>query len=357
MTPLMSFFLRCLGTLLLVVLLWSLSDYSLAAGATPVPGAVHDVLEPWGTQAGHIAQLWNLFLLLCGIAFVAVVAAMLLALWKRPRGANGEAPDLSTVNRPEPVPARHVRHAVIASVAGLLVLILASVFTDRALARLSLGDAVDIELTAHQWWWDARYLNGGPAENFSTANEIHIPVGKPVVVKLQADDVIHSLWVPSLAGKKDLIPGRSSLMRLKADHPGIYRGQCAEFCGYQHALMGLLVIADPPPQYEAWLAAQKSLPSTPSQAQAAHGQQLFQSMSCAMCHTVRGTQAQAKRAPDLTHIASRQTLAAGTLANTPELLASWIADPQKHKPGTNMPATPMSREDLAAIVAYLGTLQ
>jgi cytochrome c oxidase subunit 2 len=231
------------------------------------------------------------------------------------------------------------------------------VFTDRALAALSLKDAVTLEVTAHQWWWTVKYLDGGPSEQVETANEIHVPVGRPVVVKLLSDDVIHSLWLPNLAGKRDLIPGRTALVQFRADKPGQYRGQCAEFCGFQHALMGLLVVAEPPAQFDAWLQAQRQSATPPTDAQALRGQSVFQSVSCAMCHTVQGTLAQGKRAPDLTHLASRQTLAAGTLPNTPQHLASWIADPQKHKPGTSMPATPLSADDLQAIVTYLGTLK
>jgi cytochrome c oxidase subunit 2 len=200
-------------------------------------------------------------------------------------------------------------------------------------------------------------MNGGPSDIFVTANELHIPVGKPVLVNLKADDVIHSLWVPNLAGKKDMIPGRSALMQFRADQPGIYRGQCTEFCGFQHAMMGLLVVADPPAQYEAWVQAQRQPAAEPQDAKAQRGKDLFQALSCAMCHAIQGTIANGQRAPDLTHIASRRTLAAGTLPNTAQDLRSWISDPQVHKPGTNMPATPLSNEDLDALVAYLGGLK
>ena len=324
---------------------------------TPVPDAVHSIMAPLGPQAAHVLSLWNIFVAVCGVVFAAILAALLIVLWRHPRAGDAAPPDLSRVNQPEHTLRRNVAAAVAGSTLLLVALIVASFFTDRALARLSLADAVNIEVTAHQWWWTARYLNGGADQTLETANEIHIPVGRPVIVKLNSSDVIHSLWVPNLAGKKDLIPGRTALMQLRADTPGIYRGQCAEFCGYQHALMGLLVIADPPAQYEAWRQAQLAPAAEPTQPAAQRGKQLFQSVSCAMCHTVQGTLAQGKQAPDLTHLGSRRTLAAGTLANTPDNLASWIRDPQKHKPGTNMPATPLSGDDLAAVVAYLGTLK
>jgi cytochrome c oxidase subunit II len=355
MASMMTLLARFVLLLVVMVLLASLSEYALAA--TPIPQAVHDALDAMGPQASHIAGLWNVFMVACAVFFGAIVLALLYILWRTPRAGSAAEPDLSAVHATEPAARRNVTGAVVVSVLGLFALVVASVFTDRALARLSLADAVNIDVTAHQWWWTAKYTNGGPSDLFTTANELHVPVGRPVVVNLKADDVIHSLWVPSLAGKKDLIPGRSTVMQFRADHPGIYRGQCAEFCGYQHALMGLLVIAEPPAQYDAWVQAQRQSAAEPQDARAKHGKELFQSVSCAMCHAIQGTLANAQHAPDLTHIATRQTLAAGTLPNTPQDLAAWISNPQLHKPGTNMPATPLSNDDLDAIVAYLGGLK
>jgi cytochrome c oxidase subunit 2 len=227
------------------------------------------------------------------------------------------------------------------------------------LARLSLANAVHVEVTGHQWWWSVRYLDGPHASDiFTTANEMHIPVGRPIVIKLKADDVIHSFWVPSLAGKKDLIPGRTALLTIRADEPGIYRGQCAEFCGLEHAMMGFLVVAEPQSQFDQWSAAQRQPAPEPADATAQRGKQVFQSSSCAMCHAISGADfAGAQHGPDLTHVASRQTLASGTLKNTREEMSAWIRNPQQFKPGTAMPATPLSQEDLDAIVAYLGELK
>jgi cytochrome c oxidase subunit 2 len=320
------------------------------------PG-LHDALHAVGPHAGHIVDLWRIFLFICGGVFALVMAFLLVALWRAPRLRTQEPPDLRHVNQPEPGPRRSVVTAVTASVLLLLVLLVASVFTDRAIARLPLKDAVNIEVVAHQWWWTVRYVDGPVSETFETANELHIPVGRPVVVKLNADDVIHSFWVPSLAGKRDLIPGRTATVAFQADKPGLYRGQCAEFCGFQHAFMAFDVHAHEPAAYEAWRRQQLALPPPPATPQTVRGKQLMETLTCAMCHTVQGTQAQGKRAPDLTHLASRRTLAAGTLPNTPENLASWIQDPHKHKPGVNMPAHQLSGEDLAALVAYLGTLK
>jgi cytochrome c oxidase subunit 2 len=320
------------------------------------PG-MHDALQAMGPQAAHIVDLWRIFLLICTVVFAAVMVALIMAVRRAPRAGDREPPDLRTLNQPEPRPRRTVTAAVAASIIGLLVLLAASVFTDRALARLSLKDAINIEVTAHQWWWTVRYVNGPVSETFETANEIHVPVGRPVVVTLRSDDVIHSLWIPSLAGKRDLIPGRTATILFQADQPGIYRGQCAEFCGFQHTFMAVDVQAHPQVEYEAWRQAQLKPPPDSTDPQVQRGKMLFQSIQCAMCHGVQGTLAQAKKGPDLTHFASRRLIGAGTLPNTPANLASWIADPHKHKPGVNMPANSLSSEDLAALVAYLGTLK
>jgi cytochrome c oxidase subunit II len=320
------------------------------------PG-VHDILSAWGPQASHVASLWNIFLAICTIVFLAVLAALFMAVRRAPRPDAPVPPDLSTVNVPEPRLRRAVVTAVAISIAGLLALLIASVFTDRALARLPLHDAVNIQVTGHQWWWTVKYIKGPVSETFETANEIHVPVGRPVVVQLNADDVIHSLWIPSLTGKRDLIPGRTATLAFQADRPGIYRGQCAEFCGFQHAFMAFEVHAESPEDFERWRRQQLAPAPEPTDAQAQRGKMLFQSIQCAMCHAIQGTIAQGHRAPDLTHLASRRTLAAGTLPNNAANLASWIADPHKHKPGVNMPANPMSGEDLAALVSYLGTLR
>jgi cytochrome c oxidase subunit 2 len=190
-----------------------------------------------------------------------------------------------------------------------------------------------------------------------TANEIHIPVGQPVEFQLKSRDVIHSFWVPTLHGKRDLIPRHVTTMTLQADRPGVYRGQCAEFCGYQHAHMAILVVAEPLEQFAAWLEHQRRPAAEPSDARQQRGQEVFLSAPCVMCHTIRGTLAGGRVAPDLTHIAGRHTLAAGTLPNTPGHLAGWIIDPQHIKPGNRMPAHSLNADDLQALLAYLGSLK
>jgi cytochrome c oxidase subunit 2 len=325
-----------------------------AAHALAMP---QDALHPAGPQAAHIGDLWNFTLALCTIVFVAVLGACLLALWRAPKTHSPATPDLSSLEHPERRVHRIVSWGVGLSVAGLLVLLAADVFTTRALARLPLKNAVNIELVGHQWWWEARYQFDDPSRNFATANELHIPVGRPVLITLRSNDVIHTLWVPNLQGKKDLIPGRTAVMRLQADRPGTYRGQCAEFCGLEHAMMALLVVAEPPAQYEAWTAHQAAPAQPPADALAQHGQEVFLGKTCVMCHTISGTDAGGKLGPDLTHLASRQTIAAGMFPNNRGHLAGWIADPQALKPGVNMPANALAPNDLQALLAYLENLK
>jgi cytochrome c oxidase subunit 2 len=292
----------------------------------------------------------------CTVVFAAVLAVLLYVLWRTPRAGASTPPDLQAQHRRERPLHQRVGAAVAASVLLLVFLIVASALTDRALAQLSLKDAVRIELTANQWWWEARYEDDLPSRIFSTANEIHIPVGRPVLFSLRSSDVIHSLWVPNLHGKKDLIPGRTAMLQLRADRPGTYRGQCAEFCGFQHSFMALQVVAQPSAEFEAWAERQRATAAASEEAQAARGRQLFLAGTCVMCHTVQGTGANARRGPDLTHLASRGTLAAGTLPNDAASLERWIRDPQQFKPGVNMPASNLPPDELKALVAYLRSL-
>ena len=330
----------------------------LAAAAGPDLGAgSQDAFTAAGPQAAHVLDLWRLTLAICSAVFAAVLVAFLYAIWHAPRAGARMPADVSTLHRDEPGPRRSVLAGVLVSTLLLLVLIVASVLTDRALAGLALRDALHIEVTAHQWWWEARYDDAQPYRLFSTANELHIPVDRPVVLSLRSDDVIHSFWVPNLAGKKDLIPGRTSTLHLRADKPGVYRGQCAEFCGLQHTWMGLLVVAQPAAEYEAWAEKQRQPAAQPAEAAQARGRDVFMAGTCIMCHAVSGTPANARRAPDLSHVASRSMLAAGALPNTAEQLASWIENPQRHKPGANMPALQLPPQELQDLVSYLGSLQ
>ena len=340
----------------IAILAWT-AAVAVAQGVAPLTPGPHDMLATAGPQADHIGRLWNLFLTVCTAVFIAVFAAFLYSIW-RPRRADARTPaDLSSLDRHERGPYRSVVFGVVLSTVLLLGLVFASVWTDRALARMPLVDAVNLRITGNQWWWDVEYVAVPSSDSFRTANEIHVPVGRPVLVTLRSDDVIHSLWVPNLAGKKDLIPGRTALMQFRADKPGLYRGQCAEFCGFQHAFMGFEVIADPPDVYEAWAARQREEAPSPSDPQLQRGQQVFLGSTCVMCHAIQGTDANARKGPDLTHVAGRTTLASGVLPNNAEDLKRWIQNPQKIKPGTNMPSSTLPDADLNALVAYLESLK
>ena len=215
-----------------------------------------------------------------------------------------------------------------------------------------------ILVTGHQWWWEIEYLSENVGERVTTANEMHVPVGKPVDIDLASGDVIHSFWVPALHGKVDLIPGQLNRIRIEADQPGVYRGQCAEYCGTQHAHMILLVVADPPDVYAKWLEHQRSDAAPPTDSVAIEGQTVLASKPCGLCHTIRGTGAQGKVGPDLTHIGSRRALAANMLRNDDGDLSAWITHAQSIKPGSMMPdLTQFTGEEVQEVVAYLRQLQ
>jgi len=218
-------------------------------------------------------------------------------------------------------------------------------------------DRLTIDVTGSLWWWEMAYQRTGGVSAVASANELRLPAGEPVELLLHANDVIHSFWVPNLAGKTDMIPGRVNRMVIQADRPGVYRGQCAEYCGYQHAHMVLYVIADAPDDYERWAAQQRRPAATPATAEQTRGRDLFVRRNCAMCHAIDGTSAQGRHAPNLTHVASRMTIGAGTLENDTARRAAWILDPQQFKPGATMPAQNLPPDELLALNAYLGSLQ
>jgi cytochrome c oxidase subunit II len=230
-----------------------------------------------------------------------------------------------------------------------------TLLTLSAVAAPQNASGVDVDVIAHQWWWEVRYTGAGPSQTVVTANEIHIPVGKPVRLKLTSDDVIHSFWVPRLAGKTDVIPGQTNYAWLQADRPGDYLGECGEYCGAQHAHMALHVIADNPAAFDAWRRRQLGEGAQPQTPQAVRGMQVFMDR-CSKCHAVRGTRADGRHGPDLTHLMSRGTIAAGMLPNTIGSLSGWVADAQAIKPGACMPTLDLSPEDLHAVVDYLETL-
>jgi len=312
------------------------------------PG-MQSALETAGPQAARIAHLWWVFLTVCSFVYVLVIAFLVVALRRGRRSELGRTGEGGLT--------RAVATATGATVVILFVLLVASEGTGRALSPAADPSALYIRVTGHQWWWQVTYQDPSPDQQFETANEIHIPVGRPVVFILTSSDVIHSFWVPRLSGKMDLIPTHENTIWLRADQPGTYRGQCAEFCGLQHANMALLVIAEPAAQFEAWRRAQVAPARAPDTAARVHGQAIFTSLPCLVCHTVRGTPAGGRTAPDLTHLATRRTIAAGTLPNTRGHLAGWILDPQSAKPGNAMPPTLVAAADLPDLLDYLGSLQ
>lgn len=317
---------------------------------------LHSVLSPMGPQAERIGDLWWLMFWVCAVVMALVTLALLGAMIHSRRRAESETP--------QPIAPESGRRmvlvvggAVAVTVPTLFVLLVASVSTGRELGSLTTSNPLTIEVVGHQWWWEIEYQDPVPANLVSDANEIHIPVGRPVLIRGTSRDVIHSFWVPSLHGKKDLIPGHTTDTWIQADRPGVYRGMCAEFCGHQHAQMQFLVIAEPPEKFQAWLAAQRLPAPPPKTPLEARGQQVFLQLQCALCHTIRGTEAGGTVGPDLTHIASRRTLGAGILPNTRGHLGGWIVNAQSVKPGNRMPPTVVRSEDLNALLAYLESLK
>jgi cytochrome c oxidase subunit 2 len=289
------------------------------------------------------------------VSIIVLVIVSVLLLWG--------------ILRARALPARAGQLAVASDTGGMkwiyvgvgvssVVLVACAAWTMTTLAAVGMparaGD-ITLQVTASQWWWKVRYAAPVAADTFDTANELHIPVGRPVRVELTSVDVIHSFWIPQLAGKMDVIPGKTNVMWMQAQQPGVYRGQCGEFCGAQHAHMAMSVVADDPPTFAAWRQNQLHAAAAPATPVAANGEKVFVSY-CAACHAVRGTDAGGIFGPDLTHLMTRRTLAAGLLPNTTANLEAWISNPQSLKPGTRMPAPAVSPAQLQAVVAYLQTL-
>lgn len=334
--------------------------FAAALLCTACGGPQQSALNSAGRQSGSIESLWWFFLWLLGAIFLTVICVLLLALLRRHRGIEQEP--LEQTHRPsdatEQKMTRMVAWASIGSVVILLGLIAVSIATGKSISRLGeTRNGMVIELTGNQWWWSVRYSNDQANRTVVTANEIHIPVGRPVMIRGTSNDVIHSFWVPALHGKRDLIPSRVNAEWIEADRPGRYRGQCAEFCGIQHAHMALWVVAEPPEQFEAWMRGQLQPAAEPADPVKQRGRAVFLQSSCVFCHTIAGTTAAGQVGPDLTHFGSRFTLAAGTLPNTKGNLGGWIADPQNVKPGNHMATVPLAPEDLEPLLDYLESLK
>jgi cytochrome c oxidase subunit 2 len=252
---------------------------------------------------------------------------------------------------------RAVGLATAATVAVLLTFLVVDAVASRAITATPGHDAIQIRVIGHQWWWEVQYRDALAQRWITTANEIHVPVGRPVVVELRSTDVIHSFWPPSLTAKRDLIPGHVNSLWLQADTVGEFRGMCAEFCGYQHAKMAFLVIAEPAASFARWLTQQRDTAASPRDSLSRRGREVFLASQCPMCHAIAGTPAGSRVGPDLTHVGSRRTIAAGTLPNTRGNLAGWVVNPQSIKPGAKMPPNALSPDDLQALLAYLETLR
>lgn len=320
----------------------------LLAGAA-VAGCSGDpsALNPRGQGASEIANLWWLMLIL-GTAVAVLVVALLVGTWWR-----GRRPVRPHEHDEATAEARGRRWILLGGVVlPVVILVPLSFVTVRTGARLAgaqdTGELI-IEVTGHQFWFEVRY----PGTDAVTANEVHIPTGTRVELQLTSADVIHGFSAPSLHGKLDMNPGEVNSLHIDAAEPGTFRGFCTEFCGLQHSGMQLIVVAQEPEEFEAWLEATAAPRADPPSALAAEGEAVFGTVGCSSCHTVRGSAHDGRLGPDLTHIGSRQTLGAALVENNRGNLGGWISNPQSVKPGSLMPPTPLEPEELLALIAYL----
>lgn len=303
--------------------------------------------HPHSPQTQIIATLFAHFLILAAIIFSIVAALVAYSLLRyRARAGAGEPRQVFGSRRFE----------IAWTVIPLLIVTVLFVVTVRAMSLIDAPQWAnrppDLIVTGHQWWWEARYPNGAV-----TAGEIHIPVSRRLLVRIESADVIHDFWVPQLARKMDAVPGLSSYIWLEADSPGTFEGKCSEFCGAQHAWMQFIVVAESQAALSAWLMRQSEPAPPPSGELAAQGARLFAEKKCADCHGISGAASGSLAGPDLTHVASREFLGAGISRNSPENLALWVTNPQLAKPGNRMPDTRLSGDESRALAAYLGTLR
>jgi cytochrome c oxidase subunit II len=313
-------------------------------------------LQPVGPYASRIEWLYWL------IFWVSlVVFAIVMALFARAASRNRTPQQEPAPLVPDSVGRRGATISVAVGVAitvvTLFVILGFSVANGKAITSAKTKQPVTIQVTGNRWWWDVTYPNSQADLTVTTANEIHVPVGQPVVILTSSRDVVHSFWAPNIQGKRDLLPGYQNAFWIQVDQPGRYWGQCSEYCGLQHAHMAFEVVAEPADQFSQWLAQQQKPAVQPDDEITTRGQQVFLTHSCVLCHTIRGTDAGSRVGPDLTHVGARNRIAAGTLQNTSGALAGWISDPQNIKPGTQMPPNPLGADDLQSLVAYLKSLQ
>jgi cytochrome c oxidase subunit 2 len=304
-------------------------------------------LDTASPEATRITNLHWLVLWVSAVVSVVLLGALAIALFRR------RTPETRDGERRRTIA---VASAAFLSTLGLLWLLTESVLAGRATATPVGPGALRIQIIGHQWWWEVIYPADPPSDTVITANEIHLPVRRAVLLELSSPDVIHSFWVPNLNGKKDLIPGRPTRHLLRPERTGMYEGRCAEFCGYQHAHMGFQMIVEEQDRFDAWLASQRHAAAEPTDAAGQHGRQVFLSSPCVVCHSIRGISF-GRKGPDLTHLASRRMIASATLPNTDGHLAGWIVDSQHIRPGNHMPPNVLPADQLLDLVSYLRILQ
>jgi cytochrome c oxidase subunit 2 len=309
-----------------------------------------DVFNPAGPGARSIAEHGVFLFAICGVVYLLVLLALAWAVLRRHSDADDRPQTESCL-------VRSVAIAVAVTVLLLVAITISSVLAGHGLTTPSGRGGVTIDVIGHQYWWEFQYRDPAPSGLVTSPNELRIPVGVPVVLRAISRDVIHTFWVPSLQGKRDLIPGVVTNFWLQADTPGVYRGRCAEFCGHQHAYMAFDVVAEPIETFERWIRHERETAPAPATAEERRGQEVFLRSTCVMCHAIRGTVAGSRLGPELTHVASRLRLAAGTIPDAPEHLARWVTDPQSVKPGNHMPRTVLAHEELNALLAYLRSLR
>jgi cytochrome c oxidase subunit 2 len=331
----------------------------MIALALGVPGFTgnQSSLNPAGPGAGHIEHTFALIFWITSTVYLLTLAVLVVSVWRKRYTLDmipePEVPSAAS----ERLATRAVTVAIIATAVLLFVMMISSFMTSRVLGKMNGEQALTINVYGHQWWWEVHYPNAEADHIVITANEIHVPTGIPIRIHGTSRDVIHSFWAPNVHGKRDLMPGYNTEIIMQVDQPGRWRGQCAEYCGEQHAHMSFYMVAEPKADFDKWLAAQYQSAPDPASPQTAHGQQIFLTHACVMCHTIGGTTAGSRVGPDLTHVASRSTIAAGELPNTIGNLAGWISNPQAIKPGCRMPPNQMSGPDLQDLLAYLETLR
>jgi cytochrome c oxidase subunit II len=344
-----QFLLDQRSRLLFVFMSIMIAGCSPATNFTGTPNA----LDTRGPISSVIAREWWIQFTLGMVVYIVVVGLLLYIVFNRGL-RDRKARDVEVLRETEDEGKAWILWGgVVIPVVILAGLLGLSIFGHISLARPAEPPAVVVEVIGHRWWWEVRY----PDEGIVSANEIHIPVGRPVEIHLTSRDVIHSFWVPQLSGKLDLVPGETNSMWLQANEPGIYRGICAEFCGLQHANMQFMVVASNEATFQEFLDRERQDAPEPQDEETLFGQQVFLGSSCVYCHTVRGTNATGELGPDLTHIASRLTIGAGILENNRGNLAGWIVDPHTFKPGNLMPPTNLTGAELQALLSYLDTLR